>query len=819
MTIGSLLDDQLGKKVSYTYCQRGMDIPYLPDRVTEEEEKEIYTSEEGNLFFKRPVCWDPKVLVQEGVDIRITMEECCFVDHVWLMQNADSELKSVEVFTISDGEYQKIGNYQPETGKLIQTAEISVPVGFWCDNVIVRLNADCKPIHILKMDIWAAWGLKHTIWPTPAQAQYSEEYLSLSSLQKIQAVGEDARFAAKYLVEKLKEKTGYGLEITEAEGEIAFCMAQSSEKDAYSLKVTSDGCVVRAGSRRCLLYAVDALLQLIGEDRIRCADIEDEAFTDYRGVHFALPDQNQKDFLKNMVKYVFVPLRYNQIYLQISAAMRYDNYPEINEAWLEATRLYEEGTGAKPAHYSFVSKDIWEKEEVRELCEYFEAYGLEVIPEVQSWAHAQYITMAYPEMAERTAQRTADDNINLTTEDYRPDARYFHTMCPNHPDYYKVIFGVLDEVLEVVQPKRFVHMGHDEIYETRRCPLCKKFSGGELFAAEVNRLNDYIKKKGLRMMIWSDMLQPQNYATPTAINKVDKDIVMLDFVWYFHLDKEIEDNLLDHGFQVIMGNMYTSHYPRFTRRIHKKGMLGGEVSTWVHCSEFIYGYEGKMFDFFMSGEALWNSDYRDDLRLTNNERIKPLIGEARLAIGNLKSNKKSRKIMPGKLYEEERTSAEFRHIPYDIRGLAPFEKAIKVTCHKPQAEIAVNDYAEILTFTHATDIGSKRVMWDVPYKIGAYEICYEDGSVVEEALYYAANIYKYLAPFGDKISSPMFRHEGYVGTYLCLPVCGKTYNGEDYTLGKYSIRNPYPEKKLRSVRLLHERNTDAGIILFDLTIQ
>ena len=126
---------------------------------------ESYTAEEGNLFFKHPVGWDPKVLVQGGVDIRVTMEERCFVDHVWLMQNADSELQSVEVFTVTDGEYQKIGCYQPESGKMICTSEIRVPVGYWCDNVVIRLNADCKPIHILKMDIWAAWELTHTLFP------------------------------------------------------------------------------------------------------------------------------------------------------------------------------------------------------------------------------------------------------------------------------------------------------------------------------------------------------------------------------------------------------------------------------------------------------------------------------------------------------------------------------------------------------------------------------------------------------------------------------------------------------------------------------
>ena len=810
MIIGSLLDDQLGRKVKYSYCHRGMNTQYLPDKICEEQEKECYDAACGNLFFKRDVAWNETVLLQGSIDIRITLEERCFVDHVTLKQGADSSLQSVEVFTMADEEYMKIGSYQPESGGMITTPSFSVQVGSWCDNVVVRLNGNCKPVHILKMDVWAAWDLENTIWPVPAKADYSKESLPLSSLQSVRAAGADAQFAAKYLCEKMSEKAGYAPVITETAGDITFFTTEKDEKDGFSLKVSEEGCVIRAGSRRSMLYAADALVQLIDGKKIRCADIVDEAFVDYRGVHFALPNRDQEEFLKKLVKYVFVPLRYNQIYLQISAAMRYDNYPEINEAWLKACELFEEKKGPKPAHYGFISRNIWEKAEVRELCAYFKSFGLEVIPEVQSWGHTQYITMAYPYLAEIEEEVENDKMVNLHSEDYRPDTRYYHTMCPNHPDYYQVIFGILEEVLEAVQPERFVHMGHDEIYSTGKCAVCKKLSGGDIFATEVNKLNTYIKQKGLRMMIWADMLQQQKYATPTAINKVDKDIILLDFVWYFHLDEEIEDHLLDHGFQVIMGNMYSSHYPRLARRIHKKGMLGGEVSTWVPCNEFSYAYEGKMFDFFLSSETLWNSDYRDEMRLTYHEMIKPLISDARRKIGNLICAGEECRIALGGCS---------KNIPYDIRGLEPFGSAVKVTAACPEAVIAVNAAAEVINFTHATDKGSERVMWQKPFKIGSYRICYEDGSEVTEGLFYAANIYKYDAPFGDIITSPLFRHEGYAGTYLCLPVCGKTYEGKDYTLGKYSMRNPYPEKKIKTVKIQHAGNTDAAIILFDLTVQ
>ena len=109
-------------------------------------------------------------------------------------------------------------------------------------------------------------------------------------------------------------------------------------------------------------------------------------------------------------------------------------------------------------------------------------------------------------------------------------------------------------------------------------------------------------------------------------------------------------------------------------------------------------------------------------------------------------------------------------------------------------------------------------MWEAPFKIGEYIISYDDGTSYVEEIYYAANIYKYRSVYGDRVKSPLFRHQGYVGAYMAQPICGKTYNGEDYTLSKYSIMNPHPEKNVVSVMINHSKNNDAKILLFDLTI-
>lgn len=815
MQIGNFLDNQLSKKVTYSYHHRGMNKAFLPDMKPEEEIHEFYTKETGNLFYNNSVSWDDTVIFQDGVDIRVNLSENSFVDHVFLELGEGSALANIEVLTITNGKFKKIGHHEPETGSLLTSTEITISVGSYCDNIVVRLNADCMPVIVNKLQVWGAWDFENAIWPTPAQVTYSDDVFPLESLKTVKAVTEDEKFAANYFCEKLEENTGYKPVISEECGDIVFHTdtfeGSMFAKDSFTVCIQKNTGLIEASNRRSLLYAVDALLQRIDKENIRCCHIEDEAFADYRGLHFAIPSKKNLGFLKNMIKYVFVPMRYNQIILQVSGAMRYDKYPEINAAWINACEKYESGEYPMPFHYGFISRDIWEKEEVRELLDYIESFGLELIPEVQSWAHTQYITMAFPELAEKIAVKKDTKLLHLSEEDALPNEFYHHCMCPSHPDYYTVTFNVLDEVLDVFKPARYVHMGHDEIYNVGQCSLCSQIPRGELFATEVNRLYEHIKARNLNMAIWADMLHSQRvHSTPTAINKIPKDILMLDFVWYFHLDEDLEDNLIEHGFQVVMGNMYSSHYPRYESRSHKKGMLGGEVSNWVECSELSYAYEGKIFDFIYSAELLWNSNYRSDMRLTCNELIKPIIKQVRMKIGNLECQAPERHVSVGGARE---------NVPFDIRDIVSYPSAVASGICTPTADVAVNAKAEIISFVHATDMVSERITWTDPFKIGEYVICYDDGTSYTEDLLYAANIYKYCAPFGDRMQSSFFRHEGYIGTYLTIPECGKTYTGDDYTLGKYSLRNPYPEKTITNIKVNHSENTAASILLFDIVLQ
>lgn len=802
MKFGSFLDNREQKNIRYSYRKRGMEGEYRPDMIPEYFDFEYLDSENGNLFYGKPVAWKGDVIAYGGVDICIDLSGEAYADHARLCFE-NSELNSIEIFTKKGGKLQKIGVMNPQSGKTLTDDEIEIPVGVYCDNIIVRLNGACKNITLTALDIFGAWDMEDAVYPIPENIEFKGGAMIIDSRTRVEASGVDALFAADYFSERFADKYGIDLKTGE-DKKITFEIADT-DAESFEIEVSGDKCRVTAGSRRSLIYAAESLMQLTDGTKIKICSIKDKPFMNFRGVHIALPSRNQIDFLKSLVKNLIVPMRYNVIILQISAAMRYDNFPEINKMWLKACENYEKGIWPKPAHYGFVGRDILEKSEVSDICSYMRSFGLEIIPEVQSWSHCQYITTAYPELAEESEETAEKKEIDSYAEDIRPETFYKHSMCPSHEKYYDVIFGIANEVIDVVKPERFVHMGHDEIYELCICDKCKKLDPGALYAEEVTRLNEFIKSKNLQMMIWADMIQERSYKSVTAINRLPKDVIMLDFIWYFHNELDLEDNLLGHGFKVILGNMYSSYYPRFESRSKKEGVIGAEVSAWVPCSEKDYSFEGKMYDYVYSANCLWNRNYNGKMRLAYDEIIRPILFDIRRRIGNLDFGGDEAVLK----FDSESTS-----VPADLTGHIPYNSAAVCSSESPEISMDFEGFANLFSFVHATDINADRFAWEPAQKIGEYVIGFEDGSEFTDDIRFGDNIHGYRFRFGTPLRSHLFRHEGYIASYSAKPICGKTALGEDYTLLEAFVKNPYPEKKIKTVRLKHMKNTDAQILLF-----
>lgn len=764
---------------------------------------------EKPFVFGKPYTIDMKFLQDGAADLVLKFSEECFLDNV-----------SVNVGGRFPGAFlQILTPKQPVTAELqLEKGENAVAVGWRSDTFIFRfykkigamktvrlevVDKDYFPFTVNNIRLFGATGFEDAVFPIPRKIAFGEGTLAVTGA----AAPKKVAFAAENFRLKYEGKCGKALP---SKGNVSFALDEKMGKEAFSVSVGSDKATVRGGSLRALLYAGEKMLQLLdSEGNLRCAEIEDSPEFPIRGIHIALTERKNREFLERMVKYVFMPMGYNTVFLQFCGNMEYKKHPEINEAWVRACELYESGNGPKPAHYGFVGRDIVSQQEVRDLCDFLRSYGFDIIPEVQTFGHTQYITMAHPELAEKVEVKARAHN--QLVEDARPDVTYYHSCCPNAEGYFPMVFDIIDEVVSVVRPDGYVHIGHDEIYELGMCPKCKAEGAANVYAREVTTLHDYLAKKGLGTMMWSDMITRTNYASSASIGRLPKDIVCLPFTWYFYLreNTDTELPLVENGYRYLIGNLYSSHFPRFDVRKKNPGMLGGEVSTWQVCDENHYGYQGKIYDFVYTANLLWSAGDYDGYRRSMNEIVRSRLPELRGMIhyGTLPED------VPG-----TEVVLEGNDVPFDMTN--NFRSAIAAS-KGADAVVRIGMKAEKIVVANATDIPGEEGVTQrgFPDPFARYIIEYEDGSSWEEPIVYGYQMGAYRWPWGAPRLSPNFRHFGYPFTYPSVPTSLKTCSGEDATVWNYTIDNPSPEKPVKNLRVSTDGAGGAEIIIFGVTVK
>ena len=787
--------------IRYTYYQRGTALPFHPNATGECSDGPWFNSETGKLFRGESVVYAAYPMMDGGFDLAIDLGTRYFVDHITLKLVGGSDTAGIDVL---DGEGRLVARAPAEataTGR-----EFTLSPGVFAKRLTLRFHATYSHIGIAAIEIYAAADMEDTVYPLPTRASYGDGVLPFGGVTGISA-DKQAEGAADYLAERLGDELSVKIPRTGGEGSIRLAYAER-EDDGYTLSVGKDGILITAAATRAFFYAAATLLQLATDEGFRYAEIDDSPMMALRGVHVALPMRENLPFLYRLVRELLVPMRYNMVILQLSGAMEYKCFPKINEAWQTACRKYEAGEWPQPAHYGSMGHDIITHEEIRALCAYIRSFGLEIVPEIQSFSHSQYITTAFPHLAEvppTASESTAD--IDQKLADVPSNAFYPRDLCPRHPEYYDYIFKIIDEVIEVIRPEHYLHMGHDEVYEIGSCPRCQGHAT-EVFIEEVTRLHDYLAERGLTMMIWSDMLQEgEPYMVPDARAHLPRDIIMLDFTWYFELPVDIEDRLLPHGYRLMIGNMYSSHYPRYETRAKKEGIIGAQVSTWAACHESSYAYRGKMFDFVYTANMMWSADYDPCYRLTYTELVTPLLMGMRRRIGLLPK---------GEATHSHATGGKVKNIPRELLFHSPVKAALRLSPERSEATVGMSEHTELIEILHATDRTSLRPIWEEAITIGDYTLLYADGSSYTVPIRYSESILTYRHRYGTPIPSVYYRHYGYAGTYLSYPVRGKDSEGRDYTLYRFPIKNPHPERELIGIRCRHAGNTDAEILIFDV---
>ena len=274
MKFVSFSDTSNDKNYTYSYTKRGTKEPYYPDNKCERIDGiEMYDKTSGNLFYDIEVSWYGEVLLDQSVDINVNLREMHFVDHIYIKQSDDSKPGSVDILTKEENHLKKIATYS--VGTHITQEEITIPVGYYCDNVIVRLNGAYENIGIKKLDICSAVDIENSIFPISNSVTYTDGLLPLDKVTGVSCDCSCGQFAASYLCERLNEKFNLEVSPTKAPASVELNFSERAD-EGFEIQVSQTGCKIYAGCNRGFIYAADALIQLGTDNGIRCCTVSDK---------------------------------------------------------------------------------------------------------------------------------------------------------------------------------------------------------------------------------------------------------------------------------------------------------------------------------------------------------------------------------------------------------------------------------------------------------------------------------------------------------------------------------------------------------------
>jgi hypothetical protein len=548
----------------------------------------------------------------------------------------------------------------------------------------------------------------YRVWPIPQEAQYDDTRLLLGDAAIVVPAGDRrAQLPGRLLAEIVADQFGVALPVVVGEappGRIAITVGEAGQPlvaaaaeragtsvptfaEGYALSIGGSGAVVAGHDYRGALYGVSSLVQLVEpwgpkSLALRHARIRDWPFLPIRWVHLYLPGRDQLGFARRYMRDFLLRQKYNGIVLEIGGGMRYDSHPEISAGWRrtvaewyahgetmdklgEGIPLGTANRFAASLHIGVGGGAYIEKDEVRTLASWADDYGLEIVPEIQSLSHTYYIASARRDVAED------------------PDMRWPDSYCPSNPESYRILFDLMDEVLDVLHPRR-VHIGHDEWRAGAFCSRCRGKDTGDLYAEDILKIQSRLEAKGIETWLWGDHFvdrhnrfgkswseggvvryeRPDTRAARDRLAAAGAKLRVLNWS-----GDEGDTTFKKLGWPFILGNFDGTGQKDWPARIASGGALGGEVSSWGAWEEFILG-KLQIPEAAYSSNLLWSTHYP-----------KAEVASAQVAammprVRGLLSSKPPASVNSNPMrFEVQDLTPAFNHAPkgdgWDLTGLVP----------------------------------------------------------------------------------------------------------------------------------------------------
>lgn len=302
------------------------------------------------------------------------------------------------------------------------------------------------------------------------------------------------------LSERIKQYVKKASEVIGSNGtiKIDYTICESLETEEYKLQITKDAVQISASAPNGVYYALVTLAQLfqLNNGEICLLEIEDKPTMPLRGISDDISRgqistlQNFKEIIRRM-SYV----KCNVYMPYMEDTFEFKNYPES-------------GKFSDP-----VGQEEW-----KELIEYAKDYYIKIIPifnTIGHWDKNAKLEFFYPYVIK---QNDDPSGMPCTSVDVRK------------AESQQMICNMLDELVDVFGDSKAIHVGGDEVGDYTQ--LFKKDLAGTYFNQHFNRIYSYLKEKGIKTYMYSDMYTPLYGDYALGIDYIDSMPADMNFVFW-----------------------------------------------------------------------------------------------------------------------------------------------------------------------------------------------------------------------------------------------------------------------------------------------
>ncbi len=372
-----------------------------------------------------------------------------------------------------------------------------------------------KLIH--NQNVYEVTPPKDHIIPTPKQVTWGDGMLPVSPeiivyTEASPVISAEVTQVVKHASERLEKTFGTSLKPGRKSSAMLhvkmgedFGLPKWQNQEAYALSVSQSKVTIDCETTTGLRYALSTLEQLMrasnnGNTGLRRTTIFDYPSMPFRGIHF-FTGKDSRELQTKMITEILAPLKINKLVYQVDY-IKWDSQPQIHSELLGM-----------------------EKADAKAVSVAAEEQGIDVIPLINTFGHCEWLL-------QRPSMRYLADDPN---DPYAYD--------PSNPKVYEICEEIYLEAIALFQPT-VMHIGHDEVHLDGfpKKPANQAVGATQLIIKDIKHYHGFLKKQGLRTMMWGDMFLGPGEAPDAALASsveeanhrrglLPKDIIITD--WHY----------------------------------------------------------------------------------------------------------------------------------------------------------------------------------------------------------------------------------------------------------------------------------------------